>query len=223
MKTMGLSRLVLVAPRVYPHPDAEALAAGGLDVLATATVCATLEEAVADCQLVIGTSARSRSMPWPSVSPRVCGRKVWEEATAGHEVAIVFGREDRGLTNEELGLVNLQVRIPCHPDYPVLNLAAAVQVLAYEVRLGFLARTGDDEPTARGDLTWDFPAATAEAMEHLYEHLRRLMIDVGFYEPENPGQVDLRLRRLFGRIRPDTMEMGILRGFLSAVERRLTR
>lgn len=138
MKTMGLSDLVLVAPKQFPHADASSLASSASDVLAQARVVATLEEAIADCQLVLGTSARNRTIGLPQLDARSAGATAQQHAQVGAKVAIIFGREDRGLTNEELMLCHAHVFIPTNPVYGVLNVAAAVQVLAYEVRMACL-------------------------------------------------------------------------------------
>lgn len=139
MKTMGLSQLVLVDPIEMPNGQAQALSAGATDVLANAKVVSTLEEAITDCGLVVGTSARSRTLPWPMLDPRECGEKLISEVSE-YPVALVFGRESSGLTNDELQLCHFHVQIPANPEYSSLNLAMAVQTLSYEVRMAFLAQ-----------------------------------------------------------------------------------
>ena len=134
MKTMNLQHLVLVSPKCYPHPDAIARAAGADDILHHCEVVDTLSEAIADAQLVIGTSARMRHLSWPQLTPRECGQTAVRHAQ-DQDVAIVFGREKSGLSNDELQLCHYHVQIPCNPDYASLNLGAAVQVLAYEVKV----------------------------------------------------------------------------------------
>lgn len=155
MKTMGLSDLVLVAPKQFPHADASSLASSASDVLAQARVVATLEEAIADCQLVLGTSARNRTIGLPQLDARSAGATAQQHAQVGAKVAIIFGREDRGLTNEELMLCHAHVFIPTNPVYGVLNVAAAVQVLAYEVRMACLLAESEygAELGAGADLT----------------------------------------------------------------------
>ena len=138
LKNMGLSRLYLVAPKEFPADKAVWRAAGAQDVLENAVVVDTLDEAIGDCGLVVGTSARGRRIPWPIVNPRECGERTWSEAKQ-HEVAVIFGREDRGLTNDELHKCNYHVHIPSNEEYSSLNLAAAVQVVAYEIRMAWLA------------------------------------------------------------------------------------
>jgi len=217
MKNMGLTELCLVQPREYPAPRAVWRAAGAADLLAKAVVVNSVDEAVADCALVIGTSARERRIPWPLINPRQCGERIWREAQY-HKVALLFGREDRGLTNDELQKCNYHVHIPSNPDYSSLNLAAAVQVLSYEIRMAGLADSEGQLP----DLGhWDQPAATAEDLENFHSHLAETMADLEFYDPENPKQLLTRMRRLFNRQRMDQMEVSILRGLLSAVQRKL--
>lgn len=211
MKNMGLSRLYLVEPRNYPAEKAVWRAAGALDVLDKAVVVDSLDEAIADCSLVIGTSARDRRIPWPMLDPRQCGEQTWREA-GEHQVALLFGREDRGLTNDELHKCHYHVHIPANADYSSLNLAAAVQVIAYEVRMAYLAaERSDDNPPG-----WDQPPAKTEALEHYYAHLQETLEELGFLQPGNPRQTMTRLRRLYNRVRPDDMELSILRGVLTA-------
>ena len=147
MKNMGLSQLVLVEPRVFPHHEADARASGAGDILENARVVATLEEALVGCNLVLGTSARDRRIPWPLLDPRECGQKVVEEAVQGAEIALVFGREDSGLTNDELQRCHFHVHIPSDPEFSSLNLASAVQILCYECRLALLGVSADGTPS----------------------------------------------------------------------------
>ena len=219
MKNMGLAELYLVQPREYPAPRAVWRAAGARDVLANATIVESVDEAIADCGLVVGTSARERRIPWPLLNPRECGEKTFQEA-ASHKVALLFGREDRGLTNDELQKCHYHVHIPSNPEYSSLNLATAVQVLAYEVRMASLA----DEQGNLPPLTdWDQPPVTAGDLEYFHEHLAETMADLKFYDPENPKQLITRMRRLFNRVRMDEMEVSILRGLLSAVQRTINK
>lgn len=215
MKNMGLAELYLVQPREYPAPRAVWRAAGARDVLANATIVDSVDEAIADCGLVVGTSARERRIPWPLLNPRECGEKTFQEA-ASHKVALLFGREDRGLTNDELQKCHYHVHIPSNPEYSSLNLATAVQVLAYEVRMASLA---DEEGNLPPLTDWDQPPVTAGDLEYFHEHLAETMADLKFYDPENPKQLITRMRRLFNRVRMDEMEVSILRGLLSAVQR----
>jgi len=217
MKNMGLAELYLVQPREYPAPRAVWRAAGARDVLANATIVETVDEAIADCALVVGTSARERRIPWPMLNPRECGEKIYSEA-ATHKTALLFGREDRGLTNDELQKCHYHVHIPSNPDYSSLNLATAVQVLAYEIRMASLA---DDQGNLPSLSEWDQPPVTAGDLEFFHEHLATTMAELQFYDPENPKQLLTRMRRLFNRVRMDQMEVSILRGLLSAVQRKI--
>lgn len=209
MKTMGLSQLCLVAPLDFPNEKATALASGAVDVLENAVIVDTLEQAIADCHLVVGTSSRSRTIPWPMLTPREMGEKVFQEA-ADTPVAIVFGREQTGLTNEELQLCHFHVHIPSNPEYCSLNLAAAVQVLAYEVRVASEANTVKEEKR-------DFALANADEMESFYQHLEEAMLAIKFLNPKAPRQLMPRMRRLFYRTRLDVMEVNILRGIFAAI------
>ena len=219
MKNMGLAELYLVQPREYPAPRAVWRAAGARDVLANATIVESVDEAIADCALVVGTSARERRIPWPLLNPRECGEKIYSEA-ATHKTALLFGREDRGLTNDELQKCHYHVHIPSNPDYSSLNLATAVQVLAYEIRMASLA---DEQGNLPALSEWDQPPVTAGDLEFFHEHLATTMAELQFYDPENPKQLLTRMRRLFNRVRMDQMEVSILRGLLSAVQRKITK
>lgn len=219
LKNMGLSQLYLVAPREFPAANAVWRAAGAAELLDTAIVVDTLEEAVADCGLVVATSARERRIPWPLLTPRECGARAVAEAPT-HPVALVFGREDRGLTNEELQACNYHVHIPSNPDYSSLNLATAVQVLAYEVRVAWLEA---EQGAALSYADWDRPPARASDLELYFDHLRQALGELGFIDPDNPRQTMTRLRRLFSRVRPDDMELGILRGMLTAIQNHIHR
>lgn len=214
MKNMGLSRLYLVDPKEYPSPKAVWRAANALDVLDQIVVVDTLAEAIADCGLVIGTSARERRIPWPLLTPRECGERSWAES-ARHPVALVFGREDRGLTNDELHQCNYHVHIPANPEYSALNIGAAVQVICYEIRMAYLTAL-EGRPPHFDD--WDMPPARQQDLEYYYAHLQETLEKLDFLEADNPRQTMTRLRRLYGRIRLDQMELGILRGILTATQ-----
>lgn len=215
MKNMGLSKLVLVQPENFPSGVAVGRAVSATDILDAARVVETLQEAVADCGLVIGASARSRRIPWPMLSPQACAEKVIREKDT-NRVALVFGREDSGLNNEELQLCHFHVQIPADENYPSLNLAAAVMVICYEVRKAALDSIGT--AVRAEDEFWDQEKATGEQVEHFYTHLERVMVKIDFHDPENPRQLMQRMRRLFSRIRIDVMEMNILRGILTNIE-----
>ena len=209
MKTMGLSRLMLVNPERYPDPQAEWRAASATDVLDDCQVCASLDEAIADCHWVVGASARPRRIPWPAADVRDSAQKLLAEAKAG-PVAVLFGREADGLSNEELQRCNAHLRIPASSEYPSLNLAMAVQVVAYEL---FAAQAAPLEPE------WDRPPATAAEVEALLAHLEGLLVAADFLDPNNPGQTLTRLRRLAARASLDQTEVRMLRGIATHLER----
>ena len=226
MKTMGLSKLVLVAPKTYPHPDIDALAAGATDLIEQIEIVETLADAIKDCHLVFGTSARSRTIPWPLLDARPAAEKsISAVVNDQQDVAVVFGREDRGLTNEELAMANYHVTIPVNTDYGVLNVAQAIQVICYEMRMATLAavESGKDETatmpvTDTESLQWDEPLVTHEQMEQFYPHIENMLAEIEFLDPKNPRLLPLRLRRLFGRIQLDRMEYHLLRGIFSRVQ-----
>lgn len=217
MKNMGLGRLTLVAPREFPSAEAGWRAASAADVLESARVVATVEEAVADAQFIVGTSARERRIPWPVQDARQCGRRIYEHAQGAERVAVLFGREDRGLLNEELELCHLHCHIPTHESYASLNLAMAVQIVAYEIRMRSLEGSIPQEQ----DAEWDAPFATARDMAMFYDHLEQTLTDIGFLDPAAPRQLMRRMKRLFNRVRIDEMEMGMLRGMLAETQKRL--
>jgi tRNA/rRNA methyltransferase/tRNA (cytidine32/uridine32-2'-O)-methyltransferase len=208
MKNMAMSQLRLVNPKVFPHADATARASGADDVLRKATVYDSLSSAIADCQIVFGASARDRTISWPSVTARECAETWGTQANAGN-IALVFGRENSGLKNHELDLCHYLLRIPCNSDYSSLNLAAAVQVVCYEL---FLV-AGQQSVSDIGDRGQD-PFASSEQMEAFYEHFQQTLFDIGFLQPERSKSIMRRLRRLFNRSQLDTKELDILRGIL---------
>lgn len=212
MKNMCLDELWLVAPKKFPHAEATARASGADDILARARVVYSLDEALADCVLVLGTSARPRTIPWPRASPRESAILAIEYSGRG-PVALLFGRERVGLTNDELERCHYWVQIPANPEYSSLNIAAAVQILTYEL---MLARGSRDSSANQGG--HEHAPASADDIERLFEHLRVVLVEIGFLDPDNPRQLMRRLRRFFNRARPDTMELNILRGMLTAVQ-----
>lgn len=212
MKVMGLSQLALVTPRHFPHADATALASGADDILQRASVHDDLESALQGCTLVLGTSARLRSLPMPQFDARRTAEEAIRE-TANGEVAILFGRERYGLTNEEMQRCHQLVHIQSNPDYSSLNLAQAVQVIAYELRLAALGNAGEALPPS------DWVPVDAAEMERLYAHLEQTLLDIRFLNPDQPKKLMMRLRRLFNRARPDQNEYNILRGILAAAQR----
>ncbi|MBS0212433.1 MAG: RNA methyltransferase [Proteobacteria bacterium] len=218
MKTIGFHDLVLVAPRLPDHADAVALAAGAADVLAAARICATLEEAVADCGFVAGCTARSRHVVLPGLEPRGAATQLLDEAVAA-PVALVFGTERTGLTNEDLQRCHAAVHIPANPEYGSLNLAAAVQVLCYELRLAWLARTADAAEARGGDPHGDEPRATQAQMESFFAHLGLTLDAIEFHKGRSPETIMRRLRGLFLRARLDARELRILHGICSDAQR----
>ncbi|MGD8587600.1 MAG: tRNA (cytosine(32)/uridine(32)-2'-O)-methyltransferase TrmJ [Chromatiales bacterium] len=212
MKNMCLEQLCLVSPLRYPDAEATARASGADDLLARARVYHSLDEALAGCRLVIGTSARQRAVAWPLLTPQECGTRLVDETSAG-EVALVFGRESSGLSNEELDRCNYLVHIPTNPSYSSLNLAAAVQLLSYEIHRAWLAGTSRDSGSIR-------EVATAEMLEGFHQHLEQALLDIGFADPQQSEKLLRRLRSLFHRARPDRDELNILRGILSAAQGR---
>ncbi|TBR44944.1 RNA methyltransferase [Marinomonas agarivorans] len=211
MKNMGLDQLYLVAPKLFPSDEATSRSSGAVDILEGAIVVNSLEEAISDCQLVIGTSARERHIPWPLVDPKQAAEMAHAEQLA---TAFVFGREDRGLTNEELQRCHYHVHIPSVESFSSLNLGAAVQVIAYELRMHFLAQKGQTVTKK-----WDVPVASVEQFEYMLEHLERVLVDTEFLDPNAPRQVMTRFRRLYQRAQLDQQEVGMLRGMFSAVDK----
>ena len=229
MKNMGLSRLVLVQPKQFPADEASARASGADDVLGNAIVVDSLEQALVGCNLVMGTSARGRKVPWPVIAPPEAAVAAAENAAQG-PVALVFGRENHGLSNDELQRCHYHIHIPSNPDYSSLNLAMAVQVMCYELRMHFLRgiEGGEGSPylkpmTAPGDPGWDVPPAPVNDVEGFFGHLEQVLIDVDFHRRDNPRQLMTRLRRLFQRARLDQMEINILRGVLTSVQKAVGR
>jgi TrmH family RNA methyltransferase len=212
MKTMGLSALQVVAPQRFPDPEATAMAAGAEDVLDAARVCASLDEAIGDCVRVIGTSARGRHIAWPQLRPDQCAQQLLGDAAAG-PVALLFGQERTGLLNEELDRCHYMTSIAANPAYPSLNIASAVQILAYEIYRAYLASA-----ISTTAVPPESAAVTAADLQRLYAHLETVLIDVGFLDPANPRLLMRRLTRLLNRAGLDANEYNILRGILTAVE-----
>ncbi len=212
MKNMGLTELHLVRPKYFPNSEATARASGAEDVLQAARVHEHFEDAIAACGLVVGTSARSRHLAFDLVEPRECAQQI-AAAARTNDVAVVFGSERIGLTNEDLARCNLLVTIPTHPEYSSLNLAMAVQVLAYEIWL----LTRPEAPVAP---PLEVPLASAAEMTRLYEHIEQVLDYIDFRDRTGGGHLMARIRRLFNRARLDQNEMNILRGILTAVQAR---
>ncbi len=212
MKTMGLSNLHLVTPKIYPSAEATARASGADDVLAKAVVHESLDDALVGCQQVYGMSARLRHLPVPVVDPREAVTHIQQQGDDA-EVAIIFGREHSGLTNEELDRCQHLVNIPANADYSSLNLAAAVQVIAYELKMSF------DPTIEAGRIGEKRESINADDLEHLYKHFEDSLITIGFLDPEQPKNLMRRLRRLFNRAELDRNELQILHGILRAAEK----
>jgi TrmH family RNA methyltransferase len=212
MKVMGLSKLHLVTPKTFPSADATAMASGADDVLQHAAVHGSLESALEGCNLVLGTSARLRSLPMPQMDLRAAAKSALAEH-GSQDIAILFGREAYGLTNDEMQRCHQLVHINTNPEYGSLNLAQAVQVMAYEIRM---AAVGEAE--LRFD-PQDWVPVDAGQMELFYQHLEETLLDIRFLNPEQPKRLMARLRRLFNRARPDQNEINILRGILAASQR----
>jgi tRNA/rRNA methyltransferase/tRNA (cytidine32/uridine32-2'-O)-methyltransferase len=217
MKTMGLRDLWLVEPRLFPHAEATAMAAGAHDLLTTAHVCSAVDEALTGCRLVIGSSVRSRAISWPQLDPRAAAAELVATSADG-PVALLFGPERTGLCNDDLDRCQALVSIPADAEYGSLNLASAVQVLAYEVRMASMDVTVPAPSSAPDHL-----AATADQIEGFYEHLERTLVDIDFIDPARPSRVLRRLRRMFARARPEEDEIQILRGILTQVDKHTRR
>ena len=212
MKTMGLKNLYLVAPKSFPHPIASIRASNALDILAEIVVIDSLVEALQDCNLVFGTSTRARELNWISLTARAAAEKIAMDPR--QQVALVFGRERCGLTNEELQHCHFQITIPANSNYNSLNLAAAVQIVAYELRMAFLQQE-------KMGLEKNIVLADVRQQEYFYQHLNKILDKVEFLKPSRSQQIMDRLRRLFGRAELDITEMNILQGILSAIEKKL--
>jgi tRNA (cytidine32/uridine32-2'-O)-methyltransferase len=213
MKNMGIVNMALVEPKEFPSDIATYRSKAAKDVLENAEVFDTLKMAISDCELVIGTSARERKVPWPILNPKDASQEV-SRGSLNNKVAVVFGREDRGLTNEELGLCNIHVHIPTDPEYSSLNLSQAVQIMVYEIRSAILEDEGNDG-------NWDVEFADNDQTERLISHMDELMQEVDFYEIDNPRKLLLRVRRFFKRSRLDVMEVNIFRGLFAAIQKKL--
>lgn len=225
MKTMGLHRLVLVRPKCFPDEMATAMAAGADDILQAAIVADSLPEAIADCALAVATSARRRYLDWPEWPPDRMAREVLSIA-AQQETAVVFGRESSGLSNDELDLCHSVLRIPTNDDFGSLNLAAAAQLVAYELRRQWMMgvpcpadeATGAPVQSVQSVHKEDLHAEMGE-MENFYGHLQLVLHNADFFSGKDPRRVMRRFRRLFSRVRVSRREVGLLRGLLSACER----
>ena len=228
MKTMGLGRLLLVSPREFPCAAATARAAGADDILADCLVYPSLAEAIADTRLVAATTARTRSIRWPEETPDSAAKILVEKARQRQDVAIVFGREQSGLSNEQLDLCNFMIRIPANPDFSSLNIAAAAQIVCYELHrcLGgadMQGAEGGAEGGVEGGMEEKETRQTvaSDNLERFYRHLEETLIQIQYLDPDNPGKIMRRLRRVFNRTEMDEEEYHILMGILTAVKRRV--
>lgn len=214
MKTMGLSQLHLVSPRRFPHPEAEKLASSAADIVDNAVVHSSLSEAIADCQWVVGTTARERYQQWPIVNPRECAEaclaRVQQEQ---QQIALVFGRESSGLTNDELQHCQALIHIPANPEYSSLNLASAVQILAYELNMADQSFNS----TAATVTETPKPLATAAQREGLFGHLEQVLLHTGYLNPETPGILLHRLRRLIEKAEPSPDDINTIRGIFKEI------
>jgi tRNA/rRNA methyltransferase len=208
MKTMGLNQLYLVQPKKFPHAEANAMSVGAADLLEQAHVCDTLEEALNGCAFAIGLSARKRQLSHELMSARAAAAEAAKIATAEHTVALVFGTEMSGLSNEELDLCQLLAMIPTNPDFSSLNLAAAVQVMSYELRLAVM------DHALIAETNTDMPLASNEDIERMYRHLEQTLVQIGFLNAAEPGRLMQRIRRMYARARLEKEEVNILRGIL---------
>lgn len=214
IRTMGFERLELVAPARFPDREANALAAGADNVLASAAVHAELVDGLAGCNFALGLSARRRGVTLPELSPREAAQQALAAASRGEQVALLFGNERSGLENEELARCHAMVRIPSVDDFSSLNLSQAVQVMAYELRMAVL---GDELPAPPPE--HDEPPADATQMEQFYRHLAQTLDDIEFHKGREPTTIMLRLRKLFQRAQPDERELRVLHGILADAQR----
>ena len=213
MKTMGLSKLSLINPRKYPSGEANALSGNATDILENAQVYKTIEDAIKTSTFVYATSSRNRTIQWPTVNVEEGAELILNQTIAEKEISILFGREDRGLTNKELQLANTHIEIPANPDYPVLNLAMSAQILSYEI---FKASHNTE---ARD---WhDYPEVDSANLQMLIDHFIKTAVNIDVIHPENPKKIISRIKRMFSRLHPDEMEASFLRGFLAAINKKL--
>jgi len=213
MKTMGLCRLSLVNPRVFPSGDANALAGNATDVLKNAKIFSSINDAIKDSTFVYATSSRDRSIQWPLMNAESAANEICNQVYSDKEVSIVFGKEDRGLTNEELELANKLIEIPANPEYPVLNLAMSAQIISYEI-----LKTSSDRQTKE----WrDYPEVNSKQLQMLIDHFIETAVEIDVIDPKNPKKIISRIKRMFTRLQPDEMEASFMRGFLSGIKKKL--
>jgi len=213
MKTMGLSRLSLVNPRIFPSDDAIALSGNATDVLKNAKIYKNIREAIKDSTFVYATSSRDRSIQWPIKDAASAAKDIHAEVNNNKEISIIFGKEDRGLTNDELENANRLIEIPANPKYPVLNLAMSVQIISYEI-----FKSSSDVKLKE----WrDYPEVNSEQLQMLIDHFIETAIDIDVIDPDNPKKIISRIKRMFTRLQPDEMEASFMRGFLSGIKKKL--
>ena len=213
MKTMGLSRLSLVNPRVFPSGDATALAGNATDVLEDAQIFSSIKEAIKDSTFVYATSSRDRTIKWPIMNASSAAKKICDEVSSEKEISIIFGKEDRGLTNTELEFANNLIEIPANPEYPVLNLAMSAQIISYEI---FKVFNNENVKEWR-----DYPEVNSEQLQRLIDHFIDTAIEIDVIDPSNPKKIISRIKRMFTRLQPDEMEASFMRGFLSGIKKKL--
>ena len=213
MKTMELSRLSLVNPRIFPSDDAIALSGNATDVLKNAKIYKNIREAIKDSTFVYATSSRDRSIQWPIKDAASAAKDIHAEVNNNKEISIIFGKEDRGLTNDELENANRLIEIPANPIYPVLNLAMSVQIISYEI-----FKSSSDVKLKE----WrDYPEVNSEQLQMLIDHFIKTAIDIDVIDPDNPKKIISRIKRMFTRLQPDEMEASFMRGFLSGIKKKL--
>jgi len=213
MKTMGLQNLVLVKPRNFPSKEAFVLSGNAQDLIEQAVVVNTLDEAIKNCTNIYATSARTRSISWPIITAEMAGIEINKFVREGTKISIIFGREDRGLTNEELQKANKHILIPSSEDYPVLNIAMSVQVIAYEI-----FKNADIEV----DINWqDYPELNSEELSMLIDHFIDTSYKLNLFDEDNAKKILVRIKRMFTRLKPDKMEGNFLRGFLTRINKKI--
>ena len=213
MKTMGLSRLSLVNPRVFPSDDAIALSGNATDVLQDAKIYKNIRDAIKNSTFVYATSSRDRSIQWPIKDAASAAKDIHAEVNNNKEISIIFGKEDRGLTNDELENANRLIEIPANPIYPVLNLAMSVQIISYEI---FKASSDISLKEWR-----DYPEVNSEQLQMLIDHFIDTAVEIDVIDPDNPKKIISRIKRMFTRLQPDEMEASFMRGFLSGIKKKL--
>ena len=213
MKTMGLSRLSLVNPRIFPSGEANALSGNATDVLESANIYSSIKDAIKDSTFVYATSSRDRSIQWPIMDASSAAEKISNEVASDKEISIIFGKEDRGLTNTELEYANNLIEIPANPEYPVLNLAMSAQIICYEI---FKVYNSNNIKEWR-----DYPEVNSEQLQRLIDHFIDTAVKIDVIDPDNPKKILSRIKRMFTRLHPDEMEASFMRGFLSGINKKL--